>query len=188
MELKLIKITDGLAAHPAVPAHTEALTDLIRRNADHLRQYLPAVAALDSVEEVRAHLALVADRAARSEVLDWHLFAGGLLCGSIRLNRIEPKNRKTSIAYFIDANYHGRGIVTCAVRAILGYCFGELGMNRVELTCATDNVRSIRVAERAGFVREGRLRQAEWLGESFVDHYVYAILLSDYLPTASVSS
>ncbi len=157
------------------------LADLVRRNRDHLRQYLPAVAAIDSVEKARSHLSQVAGRAARAEVLDWHLFADGVLCGAIRLNRIELENRKTSIAYLLDADYQGRGIASLAVRAFLGYCFGELGMNRVDLTCATDNTRSIKVAERAGFVREGCLRQAEWLGGSFVDHYVFGQLRSEYL-------
>ena len=59
-------------------------------------------------------------------------------------------------------------------------------MNRVELTCATDNLRSARLAERAGFLLEGLLRQAEWLDGKFVDHYVYGLLRSEFLalPTA----
>jgi ribosomal-protein-serine acetyltransferase len=185
MEARPIRITAWLEAHPAIPANAEALADLVRRNADHLRRYLPAVAALISVEQARAHLAQVAGRAARAEVLEWYLFADGVLCGAVRLNKIEVENRKMSIAYLLDAAYQGRGIATLAVRAFLGYSFRELGMNRVELTCATDNVRSVRVAERVGFVREGLLRQAEWLGGSFVDHYVYGLLRSEFLSTAT---
>lgn len=181
MEARPISITAFLEARPAIPAFAEGLADLIRRNVDRLRRFLPAVATIDSVEKARSHLALVADRAARAEILEWYLFADGVLCGSVRLNRIELGNRKTSIGYLLDAAYQGRGIATLAVRAFLGYWFRELGMNRVELTCATNNVASMRVAERAGFVREGWLRQAEWLGASFVDHYVYGLLRSEYL-------
>jgi ribosomal-protein-serine acetyltransferase len=141
-----------------VPADAEPLADLVRRNADHLRRYLPAVAALDVVEKARLHLDGAADRAARAVVLDWHLFTDGVLCGAIRMNKIELENRKTSIAYFLDADYQGRGIATLTIRALLDYCFAELGMNRIELTVATENIPSIRVAERVGFVREGRLR------------------------------
>jgi len=185
MKARLIRITSWLEARLAVPAHAEAFADLVRRNADHLRLYLPAVAAIDSVERARSHLAQVAEREARAEVLDWQLFADGVLCGALRMNKIEVENRKTSIAYLLDAAFQGRGIATLAVRALLGYCFDELGLNRVELTVATDNARSIRLAERLGFVREGRLRQAEWLGGAFVDHYVYGLLRSEFVPPAT---
>ena len=183
METRVIRISAWLEARPAVPADAEALADLVRQNVDHLRRYLPAVAAINSVEQARSHLAQVADRAARDEVLDWHLFADGLLCGAVRLNKIEVTNRKVSIGYLLDAAYQGRGIAILSVREFLRYCFGELGINRVELTCATDNQRSVRVAERAGFIREGLLRQAEWLDGSFVDHYVYGLLRSEFLST-----
>jgi ribosomal-protein-serine acetyltransferase len=180
MEARAISITTWLQARPAVPADAEALADLIRRNEGHLRRYLPAVADMASIELVRSHLAGVADRAARREVLEWYLFADGKLCGAVRLNKIEPENRKASISYLLDADYQGRGIATLAVRAFLGYSFGELALNRVELTCATSNARSISLAERTGFLREGLLREAEFLNGSFVDHYVYGQLRSDF--------
>jgi ribosomal-protein-serine acetyltransferase len=180
LQARLIKIEPWLEARPAALDHSEALADMVRRNADHFRRYLPAVAELDSVEKARAHLAQVAQREARAEVLEWNLFANGVLCGALRLNKIEPENRKTSIAYLLDEGHQGRGIATLAVRALLGYCFGDLDMNRVELTCATDNVPSMRLAERVGFVREGLLRQAEFLGGAFADHYVYGLLRSEF--------
>jgi ribosomal-protein-serine acetyltransferase len=184
MEIRAISIASWLEARPAVPADAGAWAEFVRRNADHLRRYLPAVAAMTTVEQTQAHLARVAGRAARGEVLEWYLFADEILCGAVRLNKIEAENRKTSIAYLVGADHQGRGIAALAVRAFLGHCFGELGMNRVELTCATENVRSARVAERVGFIREGRLRQAEWLDASFVDHYVYGLLREDYLAAA----
>jgi len=181
MEARIISVTPWLEARPAALEHAEALADLVRRNADHFRRYLPAVAAMSSVEQTRSHLGQVAGRAARDEVLEWYLFADGVLCGAMRLNKIELENRKTSISYLLDAGHQGRGIGTLAVRALLRHCFVDLGMNRVELTCATDNVHSIRLAERVGFAREGLLRQAEWLGGCFVDHYVYGLLRSAYV-------
>ena len=185
MDTPVVSITSSLVARPAVPADAEALADFVQRNREHLRRYLPAVAALASLEEARSHLAGVADRAGRGEVLEWYLFADGVLCGAARLNKIEMVNRKVSISYLLGADSQGRGFATLTVRALLRYCFEELGMNRVELTCATDNLRSVRVAERAGFVREGVLRQAEWLDGSFVDHYVYGLLHSEFRPAAT---
>jgi len=49
--------------------------------------------------------------------------------------------------------------VTEAVKGALGFVFGPLGAHRVRLECDDTNLRSLRVAERCGFVREGHLRQ-----------------------------
>ena len=187
MEARALDITPWLQARPAAASDAQPLADLIRRDADHLRRYLPAlVAALGSAEDARAHCLRVADQAARDELLEWYLFASGVLCGGVRLKNIETQNRKVSVGYFLAADHQGRGIATRSVRAVLRYCFGELNMNRVELTCATDNGPSVRLAERLGFMREGLLRQAEWLGEGFVDHYVFGLLQAEFVAAGLV--
>jgi ribosomal-protein-serine acetyltransferase len=56
----------------------------------------------------------------------------------------------------------------------------RLGMNRVEVRAGVENLRSRRVAERLGFSLEGVMRQAERLGDRFIDHAVYAILASEW--------
>ena len=184
MEVRVLDITPWLQARPATASDAQPLADLIQRDADHLRRYLPAmVAALGSAAEARAHFLHVAEQAARDELLEWYLFASGVLCGAVRLKNIETQSRKLSVAYFLAADHQGRGIATRSVRAVLGYCFGELNMNRVELTCATGNGLSVRLAERLGFTREGLLRQAEWLEEGFVDHYVFSMLRAEFLAT-----
>ena len=53
----------------------------------------------------------------------------------------------------------GRGVATRATKLAARFGFAELGLNRIEIVAALDNVASQRVAERAGAVREGILRQ-----------------------------
>jgi RimJ/RimL family protein N-acetyltransferase len=52
----------------------------------------------------------------------------------------------------------GRGIASRAVRLMARWAFDELGIARLEMTCAPDNPASQRVAERCGFTREGVMR------------------------------
>ena len=61
--------------------------------------------------------------------------------------------------YWIGPADRGRGYVTEALLAVAAYAF-EAGLYRLELLAATGNVASQRVAERAGFTREGVLREA----------------------------
>ena len=60
------------------------------------------------------------------------------------------------------------------------HAFGELGLNRVSIACATENKKSCAVPERLGFRREGVVRQAERHYDHFVDHAVYATLASEW--------
>lgn len=63
-----------------------------------------------------------------------------------------------SLAYWIRTSEQGKGYVSEAVRAVAGMAFAVLGAKRVQILCDEGNVRSARVAEAAGFQREGRLR------------------------------
>ncbi len=180
MQAQPIRIAPTLDARPAGPEYAEALADLVRRNVEHLRSFVPAVTALDSFEKAREHLDGVAGRAERDEILEWYLFADDVMCGAVRLNKIEVANRKASVSYLLDAAHQGRGIATRAVQALVEHCFTVLNLNRLELTCATTNLPSARLAERVGFVREGLLRQAECLNGAFVDHFVYGLIRSEF--------
>jgi ribosomal-protein-serine acetyltransferase len=62
------------------------------------------------------------------------------------------------------------------VRALTTHGFGSLGLHRMEIHAATENVKSRAVAERLGFTQEGVAKGAEWLHQRWVDHAVYAML------------
>jgi len=63
------------------------------------------------------------------------------------------------IGYFADIDHAGQGYVTEAVRATLRFIFEHLKAHRVRLECDDSNVRSYRVAERCGMVKEGHIRE-----------------------------
>jgi RimJ/RimL family protein N-acetyltransferase len=63
------------------------------------------------------------------------------------------------IGYFVDQDHEGQGYVTEAVTATLRFIFEHLKAHRVRLACDDTNVRSYRVAERCGMVREGHIRE-----------------------------
>ena len=65
------------------------------------------------------------------------------------------------IGYFADVDHQGQGYVTEAMRAALAFIFKHLGGRRVGIECDDTNERSIRVAERCGFVPEGHIREVK---------------------------
>jgi len=64
------------------------------------------------------------------------------------------------IGYWLGKPYWGRGLATAAVRAVTEYAFEHLGLLRVYALPFEENLASARVLEKAGYVREGVLRNA----------------------------
>jgi len=62
------------------------------------------------------------------------------------------------VGYWGRTRFMGQGLVTEGVRALASHALTALGASRVFLTTDERNVRSWRLAERAGFELEGTLR------------------------------
>jgi RimJ/RimL family protein N-acetyltransferase len=85
------------------------------------------------------------------------------------------------VSYFLRASARGRGLATRAVLLVNGWAFGELGIERIELRVHPENEPSCRVAERAGFMREGIERASRaWPDGTRFDSILYALLPDDY--------
>jgi ribosomal-protein-serine acetyltransferase len=81
-------------------------------------------------------------------------------------------HRRAEIGYWLGREFQGHGMVTDACRAVTRHALVELGLNRVEIRCATGNAKSKAIPLRLGFTLEGVLRQAEL--------EVYSMLRSDF--------
>lgn len=81
-----------------------------------------------------------------------------LLLGSVGLLRLDDDRTVAEIGYWVAKAARRRGVATRAVRLVSAWGIGDLGIRRVELMTRVENVGSQRVAEAAGFVREGVLR------------------------------
>jgi RimJ/RimL family protein N-acetyltransferase len=83
------------------------------------------------------------------------------------------------LAYAIAPSACGRGLATGAVTALTEWAFDRLGIQRLYLRIHPDNAASIRVAEKAGYRREGLLRSAGVVRGERVDLLVYGRLPTD---------
>lgn len=79
------------------------------------------------------------------------------------------------IGYWVGTPYWGRGLATAAVGAVTEYAFEQLGLLRVYALPFAHNAASARVLEKAGFVREGVLRNAAIKAGRPVDMIMYAV-------------
>jgi ribosomal-protein-serine acetyltransferase len=74
----------------------------------------------------------------------------------VGLDRIRS-NETANVGYWVRTRQTGQGIATAAVRLIARFGFEDLGLRRLELFIAVDNVASRRLAEKVGATFEGVL-------------------------------
>jgi RimJ/RimL family protein N-acetyltransferase len=110
----------------------------------------------------------------------WIIEAGSLI-GQIRLDRVDLRDRRASLAIGIeDASELGKGLGTEAIALALGYAFNVLELHRVSVRVVDYNLRAIRAYQKCGFVLEGREREAALVDGIWHDDLMMAILDREY--------
>lgn len=102
--------------------------------------------------------------------------ASGRIVGSISLFHTDWEVRSAEIGYGVRSDARGRGYATEALAALSRWALGDGGLQRAWLTANIDNVASVRVAEKAGFRREGTLRRAGLEEDGLHDVAVFSLL------------
>jgi [ribosomal protein S5]-alanine N-acetyltransferase len=82
----------------------------------------------------------------------------GEVVGAIGMRLHEDYALQASIGYWVACEARGRGIATRSLRLVSRWAIIQIGFPRVQLVTDPENVPSQRVAEAAGFQREGVLR------------------------------
>ena len=81
------------------------------------------------------------------------------LLGALGVSNFDWEDRKAEIGYWMAAEARRRGIGARATRMLAEWALTSLGLERLELLAHPENEASQRLAERAGFTREGTLRR-----------------------------
>jgi len=84
------------------------------------------------------------------------------------------------VGYWLGRGARGQGLATKALCAITAYAFDSLGLLRLFANPFGFNTASVRVLERAGYTREGILRDAAIKEGRVADYLLYAMTLSDF--------
>ncbi len=154
---------------------------------DHLRPWTPARSETithDQLFQVQRLRALQGLR--NGDQLHLAAFLPtGQIAGFFNLNNIiRGVFQNTYAGWSISAELVGRGLGTEGVLALLDVAFAPppmgLALHRVQANVIPENVPSIRVAEKAGFRREGLARNYLKIAGIWQDHIMFAKLASEH--------
>jgi diamine N-acetyltransferase len=103
------------------------------------------------------------------------------LIGTFAFDSIVWRNRSAEFGIMIgEKAYWNHGYGTEAVRLICQHGFNTLNLNRIYLHVFDNNPRAIRAYEKAGFVQEGRERQAEFKDGKYIDVLRMSMLKDEF--------
>jgi RimJ/RimL family protein N-acetyltransferase len=105
--------------------------------------------------------------------------ATGEVVGAIALRLHQDYAVQGSIGYWVAAEARRRGVATGALRIVSRWALRDLGLPRVQLVTDPENVPSQRVADRAGFRREGLLRSYIELQSGRRDCVMFSLLAGE---------
>jgi RimJ/RimL family protein N-acetyltransferase len=168
------------------PADGKMYYDAGQRNREHLLKFeaMNAILTPNDEDEAEKLVLELADLWEQRKCFFLGIFnkESGEWLGQIYIGVESWDGREFEMGYIVDAGHQGHGIITESVRATLHQLFHELGAHRVRLECDETNEASYRVAERAGFQREGHLRQNHyWPDGTYTGTYLYGLRRSEYL-------
>ncbi len=149
-------------------------------NRDYLREWLPWVDDVTSVEDEAAAIRRSAETREKGKGCFYLICLEGNIVGTLSLNSIDWDNRGFVVGYWISEESMGKGIVTKSCARLLDHCFDDLCLHRGALEVAVENNASIAIAERLGMRLEGITREREWLYDHYVDASLYAITAPEW--------
>ncbi len=159
--------------------HARSLFELTDRNREFLKPWFPWVEFTVNVKDTGKFIddqaRLYRDKKAVQVVIK----RANEIIGMIDFHEINLENEAGCIGYWLGEEFNGNGFMTSAVREMVSIGFSDLKLNRIEIQCATDNMKSRAIPERLGFIQEGVLRCSEKVNGRFLDHAVYGLLRNE---------
>jgi ribosomal-protein-serine acetyltransferase len=170
------QVAPGLEIRSFTRSDAEGIYAVVERNREYLREWLPWVDRTHSAADIAHFIERVEAQEEARLGPQAAILIDNALAGSIGCHPIDWMNRGTSIGYWLDAAHQGKGVITRCCAALLNFLFFDLQLHRVEIRCATGNLRSCAIPERLGFEREGIAREAEWVSGRWLDLVVWSML------------
>ncbi len=131
-------------------------------------------------EEVREYVNRIVEDDSRYDFLI--ISSKGEIIGESVINEIDNYNNSAHfrIALFKSENC-GQGIGAEAIQMTLQFGFKELNLHRIELEVFSFNERAYRAYYRAGFIEEGRRRDAIFINDKYYDVIIMGILHNEFI-------
>lgn len=102
------------------------------------------------------------------------------IIGTITIEKWSQYHKRCEIAYDLNPQYWGRGIMRSAIAACLNYAFKKMSVVRIEAFTTLCNEKSVKLLINSGFTHEGILRQHRFFKNQHINVNIFGIINDDY--------
>ncbi|ACQ81914.1 putative acetyltransferase [Beutenbergia cavernae DSM 12333] len=173
---------DGGTLVPLVPGHAPAMAEAVAESGLLLRETVPWYRDGMTVDDFGRWAEAAKTLWADGSGFVFSVLAdstGGFL-GGASLEAVHAGRLSANLSYWTRAAASGRGVATRSARRLASWGCVDLGLQRIEVSIVTTNAASLAVAQNAGAVVEGTLRNAaRWDGVSR-DMAVFSFIPADF--------
>ncbi|MFV8373065.1 GNAT family N-acetyltransferase [Flavobacterium sp. LB2P74] len=148
----------------------------LRSNPETMK-YIPRP-LLKTDEDALEHIVMIDTKIESNEGINWAITLkdNPKLIGIIGHYRIKPEHYRAEIGYMLVPEFHGKGIVSEALKEVVTYGFKIMKLHSIEAIIDPENHGSAKVLEKNGFVKEAHLKENEFFEGRFLDSVIYSIL------------
>jgi len=140
---------------------------------------------LSKISQQKWYEAVLSDSSNQKWIVEYQNSAVGV----IYLSTIDWKNRVAKVGIKLHSLAPKKnGIGTLALQALEEFAFGHMQLHRLETTILDSNEISIKLFTRAGWEKEGTLREAFYNSFQYHDVYLYGLLFNKYLELSKSSN
>ncbi len=144
-----------------------------------ITEFLDQIPSPYTLEDARAYIEGSRRAWRDGSMTNFAITEAGLAVGSIGVRWLNGLDDGVAeVGYWIAPEMRGRGLCSRALRLVSGWVLRDCGIARLQLRADEENVASKRVAEGAGFTREGVLRSSRYNArlDRRVDFVMYSLL------------
>lgn len=156
--------------------HANELFELIHSSRRHLHPWLPWLQKIHSPHDTEVFIQRLTTERGPQFVIKTE----ERICGGMGFYFFDQQGGLATLGYWLGEEYTGQGLASDAIKSACYYGFNELGLERIEIRCALNNIPSRTLAENLGFYLDGEVHNAEWLTDRYVDHACYSMLKEEF--------
>ncbi len=177
----------GLLLRPFADADATAFVAAVRESVATVGRWMPWCHEGYAEQDALDWFALCRDGLAAGSAHEFGLFDArdGELLGGAGLNFINPLHRMCNLGYWVRQSRQRQGVAGRAVQALAAHAFDALGLHRVEIVVASDNLPSHAVARTSGALWECTARNRLFLHGAPVAASVFSLVPPLSLATAA---
>lgn len=182
-------VTERLILRCWNPEDAGLLNAAVDESRAHLKPWMPWAHQTVSLEERIDYLRNTRARFDRGEDFVYGIFAadeGRVLGGTGLHTRVGAQARE--IGYWIHADFISKGFATETAAALTRAAFEIDGVERVEIHCDPENIRSASVPRKLGYTHEATLRRNNLFLNEWRDSMIWTLFREDYPKSLAAQS